>query len=74
MNFNSDNVYGVHPRILESLAKANSGTTTSYGGDDLSRRAEERLSEIFERPVRAFLLTTGTAEVWSLTPASLAPL
>jgi threonine aldolase len=61
MNFNSDNVYGVHPRILESLAKANSGTTPSYGSDDLSRAAEERLSEVFERPVRAFLLMTGTA-------------
>src|SRR5438445_10967378 len=61
MNFNSDNVYGVHPRILESLTKANSGTTTSYGGDELSRLAEVKLSEVFEKPVRAFLMMTGTA-------------
>jgi len=61
MNFASDNVYGVHPRILAALNDANSGTTPSYGSDDLSKRAEERLSEVFEKEVRAFLVTTGTA-------------
>ncbi|MFT3988129.1 threonine aldolase family protein [Aestuariivirga sp.] len=61
MNFASDNVYGVHPLILESLAEANAGTASSYAGDDLSRRSEEKLSEIFGREVRAFLVTTGTA-------------
>jgi threonine aldolase len=61
MNFASDNVYGVHPRIMAALAEANQDTAPSYGGDDYSRKAEERLSEIFEREVRAFLVTTGTA-------------
>jgi threonine aldolase len=61
MNFSSDNVYGVHPRILAALSEANAGTQSSYGTDDLSRKAEERLSEIFEKEVRAFLVTTGTA-------------
>jgi threonine aldolase len=61
MNFASDNVYGVHPRILAALTQANAGTEPSYGADDLSRRAEEKLSEVFEREVRAFLVTTGTA-------------
>lgn len=61
MNLASDNVYGVHPRIMAALAEANQGTTPSYGGDDYSKRAEERLSEIFEKEVRAFLVTTGTA-------------
>lgn len=61
MNFASDNVYGVHPRILEALGEANTATTPSYAGDDLSKRSEERLSEIFEKDVRAFLVTTGTA-------------
>ena len=61
MNFASDNVYGVHPRILAALGEANSATALSYGGDDLSRKSEERLSEVFERPVKAFLVTTGTA-------------
>jgi threonine aldolase len=61
MNFESDNVYGVHPRILAALSEANAGTAPSYGGDYLSRKAEEKLSEVFEREVRAFLVTTGTA-------------
>lgn len=61
MNFASDNVYGVHPAILKALEHANSGTASSYGGDDLTARAEERLKEIFECDLRAFLVTTGTA-------------
>lgn len=61
MNFASDNVYGVHPKILASLADANPGTAPSYAGDDWSKRAEARLAEIFESEVRAFLVTTGTA-------------
>jgi threonine aldolase len=61
MNFASDNVYGVHPKILQSLSKVNEGTAPSYAGDEWSKRAEARLCEIFETDVRAFLVTTGTA-------------
>jgi threonine aldolase len=61
MNFASDNVYGIHPRILAAIEAANQGTAPSYGYDDYSKRAEEKLSEVFEKEVRAFLVTTGTA-------------
>ena len=61
MNFASDNHYGVHPRILESLVEANTGSAMAYGGDDWSKKSEERLSEVFEKDVRVFLVTTGTA-------------
>jgi threonine aldolase len=61
MNFASDNVYGVHPAILQALSDANSGTAPSYGYDDLTRQAEDELSRVFERDVKAFLVTTGTA-------------
>ena len=61
MNFASDNVYGVHPRILASLSEANAATSPSYGGDDLTARAQAKLSEVFGKEVRAFLVTTGTA-------------
>ncbi len=61
MNFASDNVYGVHPRILAALGEANGGTAPSYGGDDHTKRAEERLKEIFGCELRAFLVTSGTA-------------
>lgn len=61
MNFASDNVYGVHPQILAALSAVNSGTASSYSDDEWSKRAEEKLSEVFEKEVRAFLVLTGTA-------------
>ncbi|MFM8747231.1 MAG: threonine aldolase family protein [Aestuariivirga sp.] len=61
MNFASDNVYGVHPRILAALSEANDGTAPSYGGDDHTKRAEEKLKHIFGCDLRAFLVTSGTA-------------
>ncbi|NJM30786.1 MAG: low specificity L-threonine aldolase [Rhizobiales bacterium] len=61
MNFASDNVYGVHPAILQALSDANAGTAASYGYDDLTKRAQEELSRVFEKDVKAFLVTTGTA-------------
>src|SRR5437868_15484770 len=72
MNFASDNVYGIHPKILAAIQAANQGTSPSYGYDDYSKRAEERLSEVFEKDVRAFLVTTGTAAN-GLALSALAP-
>lgn len=61
MNFASDNHYGVHPRILEAMVEANAGSAPAYGGDDWTKKAEEQLSKVFEKEVRSFLVTTGTA-------------
>lgn len=61
MNFASDNVYGVHPKIMDALAAANNGTAPSYSYDDGSQEAEAQLSRIFEKDVKAFLVTNGTA-------------
>ena len=61
MDFASDNVFGVHERIMNALVAANAGTSPSYGVDPWTREAEQRLSELFERPVTSFLLMTGTA-------------
>jgi threonine aldolase len=61
MNFASDNVYGVHPKIMAALNDANASTAPSYGSDDLTRKAEEKLAEVFGCELRAFLVTTGTA-------------
>lgn len=72
MNFASDNVYGVHPKILAAIEAANQGTSASYGYDDYSKRAEAKLSEVFEKEVRAFLVTTGTAAN-GLALSALAP-
>ena len=61
MNFASDNVYGVHPRILAALGEANGATAPSYGADSYTSAAEEKLAEVFGCELRAFLVTTGTA-------------
>lgn len=72
MNFASDNVYGVHPRIMEALQQANSGTAISYGADEWTNRAERRLREVFECDAKAFLVVTGTAAN-SLALSTIAP-
>jgi threonine aldolase len=73
MDFRSDNVAGAAPDILQAVIDANSGTVTSYGNDPYSERVEKRLGEIFEKPVKAFAVATGTAcnalALSALTPA-----
>ena len=61
MNFASDNTAGVAPEILEALVRANEGFAPGYGNDDLTRRVERRIGEIFEREIAVFLVPTGTA-------------
>jgi threonine aldolase len=61
MNFASDNVYGVDPRIMQAMVDANSRLTdVSYCHDDDSKRVDERLSAVFEKEVQAFLVVNGT--------------
>jgi threonine aldolase len=62
MNFGSDNVYGVHPKILGAINEANAPlTAAAYGHDEGSLRVERELSRVFERDVKAFLVLNGTA-------------
>jgi threonine aldolase len=61
MNFASDNVYGVDPRIMQAMVEANARLTdVSYCHDEDSKRVDARLSEIFEKDVKAFLVVNGT--------------
>lgn len=61
MNFASDNVYGVDPRIMQAMVEANDRLTdVSYCHDDGSKRVDERLSQIFETEVKSFLVVNGT--------------
>jgi threonine aldolase len=61
MNFASDNAVGASPLVLDALIAANRGAAPAYGHDPYSARAQALLSEIFEREVAAFFVTTGTA-------------
>ncbi len=71
MNFASDNGAGVAPAILEAIVESSRVNAPAYGTDDYTRRAEALLSEVFERPIAAFLVATGTAAN-SLALAALA--
>ena len=61
INLASDNVVGASREILDAIAAANHAPESSYGSDRFSREAEARLSAIFERPVKLYLVSTGTA-------------
>jgi threonine aldolase len=61
MNFGSDNVYGVDPRIMQAMVDANARLTdVSYCHDQGSQAVEDRLSQVFEKDVKTFLVMNGT--------------
>ena len=60
MRFFSDNAAACHPAVLTALAKANR-LDTAYDGDAWSKRLDGAFSNLFEAPVRALWVTTGTA-------------
>ena len=61
MNFASDNTAPIAPEILAALGAANEGPAPAYGGDDLTARLRDRLTELFERPCPFALVATGSA-------------
>ncbi len=61
MNFASDNTAGMAPEILQALAAANQGFILGYGNDDMTRRLERQIGELFEREVAVILVPNGTA-------------
>ncbi len=72
MMFASDNWAGAHPDIMAALVRANEGQAPSYGSDELTRRAEAKFSEVFERDVAVFFVATGGAAN-SLALAQMTP-
>ncbi len=60
MRFFSDNAAPVHPAVLTALAEADV-LDTAYDGDRWSKALDERLSELFETPVEALWVPSGTA-------------
>lgn len=61
IDFRSDNTHGAAPEILNALARASGGTTTSYGEDPISARLRERCRTIFETDCDVVPVLTGTA-------------
>jgi threonine aldolase len=59
--FASDNAATIHPKVLESIARANSGHAFSYGHDPYTRSVEARFEELFGEGTRTFFVFNGSA-------------
>ncbi len=60
MRFFSDNAAPACPAVLAALSTANV-VDTAYDGDGWSKQLDERVSALFETPVRALWVPSGTA-------------
>lgn len=58
-DFASDNTAGVHPAVLDAVARANRGRAPAYGDDELTARATARLRELLGAPDAAVFLVWG---------------
>jgi threonine aldolase len=62
MDFSSDTSAPAHPAVLEALAKANTGTQSSYGADDVTERVRALLLDTLETDDFEFwMCASGTA-------------
>ena len=65
--FASDNNAGVHPEVLEAIARANQGHVVAYGDDAYTRSAVRKFEEHFGSDIDVFFTFNGTgANVLSL--------
>jgi threonine aldolase len=58
--FASDNNAGVHPEILEAIARANQGHVVAYGDDPYTRSAIAKFEEHFGPGIDVFFTFNGT--------------
>jgi threonine aldolase len=58
--FASDNNAGVHPEILEAIARANDGHVIAYGEDRYTRSAVAKFEEHFGSGIEVFFTFNGT--------------
>jgi len=66
-SFASDNNAGVHPEVLEAIARANQGHVVAYGDDPFTRSAIAKFEEHFGGGIDVFFTFNGTgANVLSL--------
>lgn len=61
MDFTSDNAAGVHPAVMAAVQAAAGPEPVGYDGDRWSARLDAAFSGLFETPVRAFAVPSGTA-------------
>lgn len=61
LQFASDNTAGICPEAMQALSAANTGFAASYGNDDSTHLACDRLRELFEADAEVFFVFNGTA-------------
>ena len=61
IKFASDNISGACPEVLDAILKANEGDSTPYGNDQVSTDLQNKFSDIFEKEIVIFPITSGTA-------------
>jgi len=61
MSFASDNQSGASPAVLNALMQEFSRNGTSYGTDEATKRAEDKLRDVFDCDLVAYFVTSGTA-------------
>src|SRR6201993_3742171 len=59
-SFASDNNAGVHPEVLEAIARANQGHVVAYGDDAYTRSAIAKFEEHFGTGIDVFFTFNGT--------------
>ena len=59
-SFASDNNAGVHPEVLEAIARANQGHVIAYGDDSFTRSAVAKFEEHFGSGIDVFFTFNGT--------------
>lgn len=59
-SFASDNNAGVHPEIIEAIARANQGHVVAYGDDPFTRAAVAKFEEHFGKGISVFFTFNGT--------------
>jgi len=59
-SFASDNNAGIHPEVLEAIARANQGHVVAYGDDPYTRSAIAKFEEHFGAGIDVFFTFNGT--------------
>jgi threonine aldolase len=60
-SFASDNNAGVHPKVLQAVARANTGHAVGYGDDRYTEAAVSKFKQHFGADVEVFIVFNGTA-------------
>src|SRR6266568_367535 len=60
-SFASDNNAGVHPEVLQAIAKANQGHAVGYGDDPYTESVVHKFKQHFGADIDVFVVFNGTA-------------